>query len=385
MNENDKVHEYFQRLAKQKPFISMQELRDLVDERYPNSEQQLRIPPRRYQYSYLWASAAVCALAVCIFIVVRSVHVQKHIVATDEHSNPSVQNKVQSRTKEPERQASSYKSENSRGNNGAAYNDSAKNSPKRYGTRLVNWIPRRLAPTKIYELDSAELSKLAIIAGIEGEIAISSQNGKIFLKSSIDGANKFSYSIRIQKAKQIVENDPLLFPKIVTDERGKKVICLSNEIFEIISMEQAVPIRLVAHQDSEKRSNDHSGYFILWYEYSELLLSLLPERIVRELRTGSKGVFDPDLMKNQRLYVDIRMPSESKDAIVEYRTQVQDMVSISLFDVTGTKVGPGIPVRNCRTKRCSERVPLEDLEPGIYLLAVCTDAGTSSLNWIYTE
>ena len=124
---------------------------------------------------------------------------------------------------------------------------------------------------------------------------------------------------------------------------------------------------------------------MLWYDYSEHLLSLLPDRIRKEIKFDQDKLKMQNSSRNQQYFVDIRFQTDSRTATVEYRKTQHEQVGFSIYDVQGGKKESFIPDRPCDGTFCSETVHLGDLEPGIYRLAVSTDDGRRVVNWVYTE
>jgi hypothetical protein len=386
MNEEDKIHELFAQLTKQKPFLSMEELKQQVANEKPGRQPKLIFDIlHRYPASYIQASVVVCILAGCLFVAGIKMkvfdqqplaHVEKTAKAAGTDSkNAGGDDHV--RTNLPMLKPKS--------DSVMPGQPKAALDPTSFPVRLASWIPERIAPPKIFELDSAELMPLGVQYHPAGEIELYTSYANIRLTRQNNVPGVSTYSILGARRLKNGHVRPPVSADIVTTETGEKVLYLSDENSQELSLENAIPIKMRLNTEGVHPTHDAPQYYILWYEYSEALLSLLPDRIRNEIREDRERMKSRNRLRENTLFVDIKLSSDSKNVMIDYKNPDHNTCAFSIYTIQGARMESITADTTCRKNICTDSMPLGKIHPGMYLFAAATDRGGSVLSWVYIQ
>ena len=307
----------------------------------------------------------------------------------------------------------------------------------------VSCSPDQIIGLRLYDLDSTSLGKLGVSIHPDGSIKqvwSASRGTAVSMEEISDGIVRYSftgfspastpdstrpgavvYSSKVsdEEAAAKAELDAHVFtPALITDVTGR-VLSYSGSISNdfvgpdltqprvdkdlmtkqnihltkgIYALEELVPVRIRRPKGSlNPKIADY--FYIYWYEPTPELLAVLPPEVLQSLENekafrARRNSSDPvnSMPAHHALEASIFPNPVSSDlATVKYTLPEAGRVAVSLYDILGQRLKDLSVCVDQGIGTYENRFSLADVPPGMYLLAVTTDAGAQSVQKIIVQ
>jgi hypothetical protein len=249
-------------------------------------------------------------------------------------------------------------------------------SAPQFNVSFVSWVRKTIDPVQPHQLSSDELKKLGIEISAAGEVLINYSGHPLSIRLDQDGRlwwgferKKFN-QVSVEKYKKVGFK-----PVLMTDTKGKLVretflydslACKNSE-----RVNRFIPIEITLAGGVGARP----AKYVLWFDRTREVLRSLPARIRKAL--GSTE-FQSDARyaaegRTEYKINNIEIDADKTFAQVKTLAAMNTRSAFTIYDIQGQKLesrGTDDPF-----KPADVSLSFAKLEPGIYQLALQTDAG----------
>ncbi|MCX7736481.1 MAG: T9SS type A sorting domain-containing protein [Candidatus Kapabacteria bacterium] len=168
-----------------------------------------------------------------------------------------------------------------------------------------------------------------------------------------------------------------------------------------IDINRLIPIKVPVGNNSK---NESSLSFILWYEPTNNLINLLPDRIIESLEPELQGLIkttkncESNSFQKEGSYLEIWRscngaiknmsihpnPASSRTTLFYYLTEPREL-DLSLFNLTGQKIAELRPADILEAGEYEEVLDLRNYPPGLYLIVLSSNNGEKAVQRLLIE